>query len=186
VPPRSTIRAAVISALGYAHFTAGHDDEAITAMNEALPLLAASKSPSLGAAELTLGRAQLHAKLPEATLTLRKALEDIEAAGESFPGAMKYRAVAQAAYGAALARNGGHVEGERLARSARASLLEGNNATSVVLADVNAYLADIISGRRQDVEVRLLRNEAIDLYRRIYGAGHPSEVALHADMDAAP
>ena len=57
LPPQAVARTALIAGLGYAHFIAGHDTQAIAAMNEALPLLVESNSPGVGNTELMLGRA---------------------------------------------------------------------------------------------------------------------------------
>jgi len=177
LPPQSNIRATVILGLGYAELVAGNDDAAIAAIDEALPVAVAEKQPALGAAELTLGRAQLRAQRAEAKDTLRKALADLAAEDTRFAGATKHSALAQAAYGAALARSGDATQGERLARAARADLLAGRYAGSVFLADIDGYLAGILV---PGAESEQLRDEARSVYRRVYGAGHPLERSLPA------
>jgi hypothetical protein len=177
LPPQSNIRATVISGLGYAQLLAGNDDAAIAAIDEALPAFTAEKHPALGAAELTLGRAQFRAHRAEAKETLRKALADLAAEDTRFAGAAKHSALAQAAYGAALARSGDVAQGERLARAARAGLLAGRYADSAFLGDIDRYLADIVA---DGAEKQTLRDEALSVYRRVYGVGHPLERSLLA------
>jgi serine/threonine-protein kinase len=182
LPPQATIRATLLAALAYAHFVTGHDADAIAAASETLPLYATGKMPGIGAVELTLGRAQLRLRLHEATATLRKARTDLDAAGRRIAGSAKLAALAEAACGAALAQDGNAAEGERLARAARADLLAGRYAGSVALADIDAYLADVLDTRGGSDESRTLRDEALAVYRRVYGAGHPSEQALLAGI----
>jgi serine/threonine-protein kinase len=184
LPPQASIRATLLAALGNAHFVAGHDAAAIAAANEALPLFAAGKMPGIGAVELTLGRAQLRAQSTQATATLRQARADLAAAGGRVAGSAKLAALADAAYGASLAHDGDTAAGERLARAARVELLAGPYAGSVALADIDAYLADVLDARGGHDEARKLRDEALSAYRRVYGPGHPGEQTLLTEMSA--
>ena len=81
-----------------------------------------------------------------------------------------------------MARDGDAAEGERLARTARRDLLAGPYADSVLLADIDVYLASVLTARQQDAEAQRLREEALAVYRRVYGAGHPSEQAVLAEL----
>jgi serine/threonine-protein kinase len=182
--PNSSIRNTLASALGSAHFLAGDDNAAIAAFRETLPLLRAKHSPGIGASELVLGRAQLRANMPDATQTLTQARTDLAVNAGRFAGAAKQSALAQAAYGAALARDGNATEGEKQARAARADLLAGRYAHSVALADIDGYLADVLVARNQLDEARTLRKEALGIYQRAYGMGHPIEVAMRAQIAA--
>ena len=182
LPPNTEMLGGVVSVLGDIQFLAGHDAAAIASLGEARAILAAAKSSALGTTELVLGRVELRAHSGDALATLRDARERLAAAHAQEP---KYIALADAAYGAALAAGGDVAAGERFARAARASLLAGPDAGSVRLADVDGLLAGILERKGDATASRQLREEGVAIYRRVYGAGHPCERSLVAELAAA-
>jgi serine/threonine-protein kinase len=166
------------AALANSQFLAGDDAAAIANADAARAILAAAKSSALGLAEMTLGRAQLHAHDARALQSLAASRRHLQANIARSAGNAKNLALAQAAYGAALAQTGDATGGERLARAARTQLLGVNPAGGEKLGEIDAYLADILDTHSAGTEARALREESLATFRRVYGAAHPVTRAL--------
>jgi serine/threonine-protein kinase len=176
--PDAPMLGSVLSSLGTARAL---DDDwvgAIEALTEARRIHGANAQTQRGRTTLRLGLAQLAAHWPEALATLQASRTELAESG----GAGGFLACAQAAYGVALARAGDAAGGERLARSARDDLRAGKDAGSSRLGEIDLLLADLLDRPGQADEARGLRREALAIYRRIFGAGHPRTRALAATL----
>jgi serine/threonine-protein kinase len=166
------------SALASAQWSAGDDAAAIASAQAAREILAAAHSPTLGVAELTLGRAQLHAHKPQALRTLADSRQHLRADSARAAGNAKFLALAQAAQGAALAQGGNAALGEQEARAARTNLLAVYPAGGEKLGEIDAYLADILAAQGKAAAAKDLRAEALATFQRVYGDAHPVTRAL--------
>ena len=174
----------IASSLGSAQLLAGNYDDAIATLSEARTLGEAAKNPRRGITMLLLGVAQLRAQRAEALATLREARESM--AAQKSATDMVYTTWGDSAYGAALAASGDAVEGERMARSARDTLLASPRANSVRLGEVDGMLADILERTGKSTEARTLRAEALATFRRVYGAEHPRTRLAAAQLPPGP
>ncbi len=178
--PASPMLGDVISSLGKAQFEAGDDLAAIATLREAHAILVVAKDQQRGRSELTLGLAELRARDPTALQTLQDTRTDLAAFHSA--GDAAYAALAQAAFGAALAQSGDASEGERLAREARTNLLATPYAGSAKLADIDLLLASLLDARGANDEAHGLREEALLRFRTVLGAEHPQTLALEAKL----
>jgi tRNA A-37 threonylcarbamoyl transferase component Bud32 len=161
----------VLSSLGHAQYLAGDLEAAVATLTEAHTLNEAAKNPRRSATATLLGLAQLRTGRPEALATLRDARDSMTAQkGNNDPLIAMW---CQAAYAAALAAGGDLVQGEQLAREARATLLAGPNSKSVRLGEIDDLLADVLDRNANPDEGRAMREEALATFRRIYGEDHP-------------
>ncbi|MGH8090931.1 MAG: tetratricopeptide repeat protein, partial [Rudaea sp.] len=182
VKPGAEILGTIQSALANAYWYAGNDAAAIASAQAAREILAAAHAPGLGINELTLGRAQLRARAPQALQTLADSRENLRANLARSAGNVKSLALAEAAYGAALAQHANAAEGQRLAREARTTLLAAYPDGGEKLGEIDAYLADILDAHGGKDEARALRAEALSAFRAVYGDAHPVTRALAAHL----
>ena len=168
-----------LSALGTTQYFAGDDAAAIASLREARTIMDAGKVARRGRTKLMLGLAEWRARDPAAPATLADSRADLAHS----PDDIAFLAWADAAYGAVLAARGEQVEGEKLARAARANLTGSGEAGSVRMAEVDRLLAGIIERGAPD-EARTLREEALATCRRVYGDAHPRTRAFAAEFAA--
>jgi serine/threonine-protein kinase len=178
VKPGTEIIGTIESALANAEWYAGNDAEAIAYAQSAREILAAAHAPALGVVELTLGRAQLRAHVPQALRTLADSRRHLQADSARAAGNAKFLALAQAAQGAALAQGGDAAQGEQEARAARTNLLAVYPAGGEKLGEIDAYLADILAAQGKAAAAHDLRVEALATFKRVYGDAHPVTRAL--------
>jgi len=178
--PGATMIGITLGSLGAAQYRAGDYTAAIAGLREARAINA--NNPRRGASELMLGLAELHADTTAAKETLAEARRTLALPGSG--GDPQYIALADAAYGAALAATGSPAEGERMVRSARAGLLAGPRADSVRLGDIDLLLADVLAHNGMPDEARTMREDALAVFRRVYGKDHPETRNLVARLSA--
>jgi eukaryotic-like serine/threonine-protein kinase len=159
----------VLTSLGVADYENGDFGAALTALDEAHGIMIKAQHPMRGQVTLMLGRTQLALGRPEALVTLHDAIGEL--AGPA--GADGRLALAEAAYGAALARSGKVADGEAAALKAREQLVASNAASSVVLADIDRLLAAIEDANGESQRALEFRRDAFAVYRRVYGDDHP-------------
>ena len=176
--PGAEMVGTIQSALANAQWCAGDDAAAIASAQAARGILAAAHAPSLGVAELTLGRAQLRAHKPQALRTLADSRQHLRADSARAAGNAKFLALAQAAQGAAFAQGGNAAQGEQEARAARTNLLAVYPAGGEKLGEIDAYLADILAAQGKAAAAHDLRVEALATFQRVYGDAHPVTRAL--------
>lgn len=183
LPADAPILGIVLTSLGTARYEAGDTKAAIAALTEARTIMVKAKHPMRGQVALMLGRAQLAERQPDALATLHDSLGELTGPA----GADGRLALAQAAYGAALASSGEPSEGAALALKARTGLMAGPNRGSVSVAEIDRLLADIEDVRGDAVQAQRFRAEALDVYRRVYGVDHPRtrEIAAALAVTAA-
>ncbi|HTI95894.1 MAG TPA: serine/threonine-protein kinase [Rudaea sp.] len=176
--PGAEMVGTIQSALASAQWCAGDDAAAIASAQAAREILAAAHAPTLGVAELTLGRAQLRTHTPQALRTLADSRQHLRADSARAAGNAKFLALAQAAQGAALAQGGDAAQGEREARAARTNLLAVYPSGGEKLGEIDAYLADILAAQGKTGAAHDLRVEALATFQRVYGDAHPVTRAL--------
>jgi serine/threonine-protein kinase len=176
--PGAEMVGTIQSALASAQWCAGDDAAAIASAQAAREILAAVHAPTLGIAELTLGRAQLRAHEPQALRTLADSRQHLRADSARAAGNTRFLALAQAAQGAALAQGGNAAQGEQEARAARTNLLAVYPAGGEKLGEIDAYLADILAAQGKAAAAHDLRVEALATFQRVYGDAHPVTRAL--------
>lgn len=179
--PDAPMLGTVLGTLGNARNLNNDAAGARAALTESLRILVANNQPMRGRVTVRLGMLQLAEHDSEALSTLATARAELAESG----GSNGYVAWAQAAYGAALARSGDPVGGEKLARAARADLLAGKDAGSSRVGDIDLLLADLLGRPDQATEALGLRTEALATFRRVLGVEHPRTRALTARL-AAP
>jgi serine/threonine-protein kinase len=180
--PGAEMIGTIQSALASAQWYAGDDAGAIASAQAARDILTAAHAPSLGVAELTLGRAQLRAHAPQALRTLVDSRTHLQADIARSAGNARNLALAQAAHGAALAQGGDAAQGEQEARTARTQLLAAYPAGGEKLGEIDIYLADILAARGDNDAARSMRTEALKIFRTVYGEVHPLTRALAAQL----
>ena len=171
--------------LGRAQACAGDDVAAIASLREGLSIFAAAHSPATGTVELRLGLVELHAHDSQALQMLEASRTDLAAAATHQADSAVNALWAEAADGDARAVDGDLASGERLARDARAKMQAGKNPGSSTLGEIDLLLADIRSRRSDKAEAHTLREEALQIFQRVYGADHPKTRALAAQLGSA-
>ncbi|WP_395683708.1 protein kinase domain-containing protein [Dokdonella sp.] len=169
-----------LSALGSSQFRARDYPAAIATLREARALNA--NNPRRGSGELVLGLAELHADPAAARATLEEARRALALPGSG--GDIQYIAWADAAWGAAIAAEGNQAEGERIAREARERLLASPRADSVRRGDIDLLLADVLARAGKHAEERAMREDALAVFRRVYGENHPQTLDLARQLSA--
>lgn len=185
LPPGAQILGTEEANLGRAEACAGHDDAGIAALREGLSILAAAHSPATGTVELRLGLVELHAHDSRALQMLEASRADLVAAATHQADSAVNALWAEAAAGDAKAIAGDVAAGERLARDARAKLQSVKDSGGVVLGEIDLLLADIRSRRSDALEAHTLREEALQIFQRVYGADHPKTRVLAAQLGSA-
>jgi tetratricopeptide (TPR) repeat protein len=183
--PGSPALASNLANLGRAQACAGDDAAAIASLREGLSIFAAAHSPAAGTVELRLGLVELHARDSDALKTLEASRTDIAAAAAHQAGSNVNALWAEAADGDAKAIAGDVRSGEDLARDARAKLLASNGADDSTLAEIDTLFADILDRKPAPAEAHTVREEALTVFTRIYGADHPRVRALAAQLAVA-
>jgi len=158
-----------IASLGAAHLRALDYPAAVASLREARVLNA--NNPRRGNSELMLGLAELHADPAAARATLEEARRALAMPGSG--GDIQFVALADAAWGAAIAAGGDSREGERIIRDARSRLLASPRADSVRRGTIDLLLADVLAREGTHEEERAMREEALAIFRRAYGEKHP-------------
>jgi serine/threonine-protein kinase len=158
-----------IASLGAAQLRARDYSAAITSLREARTLN--GNNPRRGYSELMLGLAELHVDPATARTTLEGARRALAAPGSG--GDVQYVALADAAWGAAIAAEGNSAEGERIIRDARSRLLASPRADSARRGNIDLLLADVLARAGAHEEERAMRQEALAVFRRVYGEEHP-------------
>lgn len=171
--------------LGRAQACAGDDNSAIASLREGLSIFAAAHDPATGTVELRLGLVELHAHSNDALRMLEASRADLAAALANQAGSNVNTLWAEAADGDARAIAGDVPAGERLARDARARILAGKNAGDSTLAEIDTLLADVLDRESETAEARTVREEALTVFTRVYGAGNPRTRALADKLGAA-
>lgn len=182
LPPGARMLGVVLTNLGRAQSCAGNDVAAIADSREALAIAdAAHDSKYKSSIELRLGLIELHAHSENALSTLDAARVDLGANAQIAEQSVK-SLLAQAAYGDALAIHGNPTAGAELSLEARKAMKAGKNHDSVVLGDIDLLLADALDRGSNIVDARDLREEALAIYRRVYGNDHPRTRELAAKL----
>lgn len=176
--PGAGVIGSIETNLATAQLYAGDDAAAIASAQNARDIFAAAHSPTLGSAELILGRAQLHTGDRRALQTLADSRQHLQADIARAAGNAKFLAVAQAANAAALARFGNAQQTEKLAREARTRLLAIDPVGGKALGEIDVYLADILDMQGATSDARTLRKEALATFARVYGSEHPVTLAV--------
>ena len=182
VAPDSTMLGIVLTSLGMAHYENGDMNRAHDLLSEAHEIMNKARHPRRGQVTLMLGRTQLALGRPEATATLRESVSELSGPD----GSPKHLALAEAALGVALARSGQVETGESGALKAREQLLASEAASSVIVAEVDRLLADIEDSRHVPGRALEFRQDALSVYRRVYGPEHPRTREMAAMVAAAP
>ncbi len=185
LPPGSPQIGSNLANLGRAQACAGNDAAAIASLREGLSIFAAAHSPATGTVELRLGLVELHAHDSRALQTLEASRTDLAAAATHQTGAALFALWAEAADGDARAIDGDPASGERLARDARAKMKAGKDSGSSTLGEIDLLLADIESRRSDAAQAHTLREEALQVFQRVYGADHPKTRELAAQLGSA-
>ena len=134
---------------------------------------------------MRLGLVELHAHDSDALRTLQSSRTDIAAAATRQAGSNANALWAEAADGDARAIGGDVSAGERLAREARTKLLAGHDTDEPTLAEIDTLLADVLDRKPAPDEARTMREEALTVFTRVYGADHPHTRAVAAQLDLA-
>ena len=159
-----------IASLGSTQLRALDYPAAVASLREARALNV--NNPRRGNSELMLGLAELHADPAAARTTLEAARRALAMPGSG--GDIQFVTLADAAWGAAIAAGGDRSEGERIIRDARSRLLASPRADSVRRGDIDLLLADVLArGGAHEEEERAMREEALAVFRRVYGEDHP-------------
>lgn len=182
--PKAPMLASNLANLGRAQACAGNDAAALASMREGLSIFAAAHSPATGTVELRLGLVELHAHDSRALQTLEASRTDLATAATHQAGSPENALWAEAADGDATAINGDEPSGERLAREARTKLLAGKNGGGSTLAEIDTLLADILDRKPAPAEAHTVREEALAIFTRVYGADNPRTRTLAAQLGA--
>jgi serine/threonine-protein kinase len=158
-----------IASLGAAQLRARDYPAAIASLREARTLNV--NNPRRGYSELMLGLAELHADPAAARATLEEARRALAMPGSG--GDIQFVALADAAWGAAIAAGGDNAQGERIIRDARSRLLASPRANSARRGNIDLLLADVLAREGAHEEERAMREEAFAVFRRVYGDEHP-------------
>jgi serine/threonine-protein kinase len=129
-----------------------------------------------------LGLAELHVDPAAAHTTLEGARRALAMPGSG--GDIQYVALADAAWGAAIAAAGNNAAGERIIRDARSRLLASPRADSVRRGGIDLLLADVLAREGAHEEERAMREEALAVFRRVYGEDHPETRELARQLSA--
>ena len=183
--PSAPMLASNLANLGRAQACAGDDAAAMASIREGLSIFAAAHSISIGTVELRLGLVELHARDRDALKTLEASRTDIAAAAAHLAGSNVNALWAEAADGDARAIAGDVASGENLAREARTKLLAGNDAGDSTLAEIDTLFADILDRKPAPAEARTVREEALKVFTRVYGADHPRTRTVAAQLAVA-
>jgi hypothetical protein len=184
LPPGARMLGVVLSNLGRAQSCNGDDAAAIADSREALDIANAAHDPkSRSGIELRLGLIELHAHADAALSTLDAARNDLVANAQITEQSAK-SLWAQAAYGDALAMHGKAAAGAKLARDARDAMKAGKDRDSVILGELDLLLADALDRQSQTADARSVREEALTIYRHVYGNDHPQTRELAAKLGA--
>ncbi|MBS0487388.1 MAG: serine/threonine protein kinase [Proteobacteria bacterium] len=185
LPPGAHMLGSNLANLGRAQACAGDDTAAMASLREGLSIFTAAHDPATGTVELRLGLVELHARSNDALRMLDASRTDLAAAAAHQAGSNVNALWAEAADGDARAIAGDVPSGERLARDARDKLLAGKNAGDSTLAEIDTLLADVLDRKPAPAEARTLRQEALSVFTRVYGADHPKTRALAAQLSTA-
>ena len=182
LPPGAHMLGSVLGNLGRAQACVGDDAAATSTLHEALAIADSTHDPNIGTVELRLGIVELDAHDPEAEKTLDASRKDLSVAASRFQGSAANLQWADAAYGDALAIDGKAAEGENLARAARTRLQADKDSGGSTLGEIDLLLADIRSRQSDTTQAHALREEALQIFQRVYGADHPKTRALAAQL----
>jgi tetratricopeptide (TPR) repeat protein len=170
-----------IASLGAAHLRARDYPAAIASLREARVLNA--NNPRRGHSELMLGLAELHADPVAARTTLEEARRALAMPGSG--GDIQFVALADAAWGAAIAAGGENTQGERIIREARSRLIASPRKDSARRGNIDLLLADVLAREGAHEEARAMREEALAVFRRAYGDEHPETQEVARQLAAA-
>jgi serine/threonine-protein kinase len=176
LPPGTELVSSIIGAEALSQSFLGHDELAVPARRDVCDVLRASKSSNLASNEILMGLAQLRSHDAGALDTLNQGRKDFATTHADSPDLGE---LADAGYGAALAASGNVAEGERMIRDARDRLTQ-QFAGRIRLAEVDILLADVVESKGDAAEANALREQALAIFRRVYGVGHPMETRLAA------
>jgi serine/threonine-protein kinase len=182
LPPGARMLSVVLGNLGRAQACAGDDAAGIASLRQAVAIASATHDLNIGTIELRLGVIELQAHDPEAKKTLDASRRDLSAVASHFQGSSANALWADAAYGDALAVDGKAAEGEKLAREARAKMQAGKDSDNSTLGEIDLLLADVRARRSDAVEAQALREQALQIFERVYGADHPKTRKLAAQL----
>ncbi|HTI96166.1 MAG TPA: protein kinase [Rudaea sp.] len=185
LPPGAHMLGSVLGNLGRAQACAGDIAAGIANLRQALAIASAAHDLNIGTIELRLGTIELQAHDPEAGKILAASRKDLSATSSRFQDAKANLLWADAAYGDALVADGKAAEGENLAREARTRIQAYKDSDSSTLAEIDLLLADIRLRRSDTAEAHTLREEALQIFQRVYGADHPKTRALAAQLSTA-
>jgi serine/threonine-protein kinase len=169
-----------IASLGAAQLRARDYPAAIASLREAQTLNL--NNPRRGYSELMLGLAVMHVDPATARTTLEEARRAFAMPGSG--GDVQYVALADAAWGAAIAAGGNNAEGERIIRDARSRLLASPRADSVRRGNIDLLLADVLARAGAREEERAMRQDALAVFRRVYGEEHPETQEVARQLTA--
>jgi hypothetical protein len=172
----------VLGNLGRAQACAGDAADGIANLRLAVAIASAAHDLNIGTIELRLGTIELQAHDPEAEKTLAASRKDLSATSSRFQDAKANLLWADAAYGDVLVADGKAAEGENLAREARTRIQAYKDSDSSTLAEIDLLLADIRSRQSDTMQAHALREEALQIFERVYGADHPKTRALAAQL----
>ena len=175
--PGATMLSTVLNVYASALRETGDLAGALSALREANAIGAAAQEPGRGVTEFRLGEVEAALHLPTALGTLRDSRDALAATPGGNDG---FAELARASYGAALARSGEVESGEAEATAARTALLAGKFSASVKLGDIDLALAEVETLRGNRAAAQTLRNEALTVFRRVYGVDHPKTRKLQA------
>lgn len=181
LPPGARMLHIVLTNLGRAQSCAGDNAAAMATLHEALASASAALDPNRAGIELRLGLVELHAHVDAALSTLNAARTDLAAHAEIAAQAPRIL-WAQAAYGDALAIHGNVADGVRQAREARLAMKAGKYRDSVMLGEIDLLLADTLDRQTESAQARSIREEALAIFLRVYGDGHPETRTLAAKL----
>lgn len=182
LPPGAHMLGLVLGNLGRAQACAGDDAAGIASLREALAIAASTHDSGIGTVELRLGVVELDAHDPDAEKTLDASRKDLSPMAAHFHGSAANLMWAEAAYGDALAIDGKAAEGEGLARAARTKMKADKDSGGSTLGEIDLLLADIRSRQSDATEAHALREEALQIFQRVYGADHPKTHELAAQL----
>jgi serine/threonine-protein kinase len=182
LPPGAHMLDSVLGNLGRAQACTGDDAAGIASLRQALAIARSDHDTSIGTTELRLGVVELHAHDPEAAQTLDASRKDLSVVASRIQGSAANLLWADAAYGDALALAGKAAEGENLARAARTRLNADKDSGGTTLGEIDLLLADIRSRQSDATEAHALREEALQIFQRVYGADHQKTRALAAQL----
>jgi serine/threonine-protein kinase len=182
LPPGAHMLGSVLGNLGRAQACAGDAAAGIANLRQARAIASAAHDLNIGTIELRLGTIELQAHDPEAEKTLAASRKDLSATSSRFQDAKANLLWADAAYGDVLVADGKAAEGENLAREARTRIQAYKDSDSSTLAEIDLLLADIRSRQSDTMQAHALREEALQIFERVYGADHPKTRALAAQL----